>query len=77
MAAGGVRTFGTMLVDTYPKGRFEDQIYAEGQDPFDIASWFDSANYSFSRNPEMRLSRFCLAKASSSAFRASAVVNAS
>ncbi|WP_171132744.1 MULTISPECIES: glycosyltransferase family 2 protein [unclassified Ruegeria] len=47
----GVRSFGTMLIDMYPKGRIEDVPYREGQDPFEIAQWFDSGNYMITRNP--------------------------
>ncbi len=47
----GVRSFGTMLIDMYPNGPIEDTSYHEGQDPFEIAPWFDSGNYMISRNP--------------------------
>ncbi|WP_171098124.1 glycosyltransferase family 2 protein [Ruegeria sp. HKCCD7255] len=47
----GVRSFGTMLIDMYPKGRIEDVPYREGQDPFEIAQWFDSGNHMITRNP--------------------------
>ncbi|MEM9575558.1 MAG: glycosyltransferase family 2 protein [Pseudomonadota bacterium] len=46
-----IRTFGAMLLDMYPKGRLVDVPYAEGVNPLDIACWFDSGNYSMSRNP--------------------------
>ena len=46
-----VRSFGTMLIDMYPQGRVEDHPYHEGQDPFEIACWFDSGNYMITRNP--------------------------
>lgn len=48
--AGGIRTFSAMMLDMYPRGRIEDQPYQEGQDPFEIAQWFDSGNYTISRN---------------------------
>ena len=48
--ASEIRSFGTMLVDMYPKGRLDAQPYAEGQDPFEIASWFDSGNYMIQKN---------------------------
>lgn len=54
MSDSGLRALGTLLLDLYPKGRIEDQTYSDGQNPFEIASWFDSANYSFSRNARMR-----------------------
>ncbi|MES2146181.1 MAG: glycosyltransferase family 2 protein, partial [Pseudomonadota bacterium] len=28
-----------------------DQTYAEGDNPFELAGWFDSGNYAISRNP--------------------------
>lgn len=45
-----IRTFSAMLLDMYPKGPITDQAYREGQDPFEIAQWFDSGNYQISRN---------------------------
>ena len=48
--ASSIRSFGAMLVDMYPKGNITAQPYADGQDPFEIASWFDSGNYTISRN---------------------------
>lgn len=45
-----IRSFSSMLLDVYPKGKIDEQIYREGQDPLDIAHWFDSGNYSISRN---------------------------
>ncbi len=46
-----LKSFGAMLLDLYPKGPLNDQPYAEGQDPFEIASWFDAGNYSIRFNP--------------------------
>ncbi|MEM7488699.1 MAG: glycosyltransferase family 2 protein [Pseudomonadota bacterium] len=48
---GRVRSFGAMLLDMYPKGPIGRHPYEEGQDPFEIAAWFDSGNYVMSRNP--------------------------
>ncbi|MFO6465079.1 glycosyltransferase family 2 protein [Jannaschia sp. KMU-145] len=48
--ASNVRSFGSMLLDMYPKGPLGAQTYDEGQDPFEIAAWFDSGNYTFERN---------------------------
>ena len=45
-----VRSFGTMLLDMYPKGRLEAQSYRPGQDPLEIASWFDPGNYMIDKN---------------------------
>lgn len=48
--ASSVRSFGTMLLDMYPKGSFGTQPYVEGQDPLEVSPWFDSGNYMISRN---------------------------
>ncbi len=48
-----LRSFPAMLLDMYPKGPIDMVPYAEGQDPFEIACWFDSGNYTISRNPYM------------------------
>jgi hypothetical protein len=49
--ASSIRSFGAMLLDMYPKGPLEAQPYREGQDPFEIACWFDAGNYTIRRNP--------------------------
>jgi Glycosyl transferase family 2 len=46
----GVRSFGAMMLDMYPKGAMHEQPYREGQNPFEIAQYFDSGNYSIRRN---------------------------
>ena len=46
----GVRSFGTMLLDMYPKGPIEAVPYQAGQDPFEITPWFDAGNYMISKN---------------------------
>lgn len=48
----GVRTFGTLLLDLYPKDSIGDVKYREGDDPVAFAEWFDPGNYMFSRNPK-------------------------
>ncbi len=48
--ASSIKSFSAMLLDMYPKGRLDEQPYQSGQDPIEIASWFDSGNYSLSRN---------------------------
>jgi glycosyltransferase involved in cell wall biosynthesis len=50
LQASSIRSFGSMLVDMYPKGPIDAQTYRAGQDPFEIASWFDPGNYAISRN---------------------------
>ncbi len=49
-----VRSFGTMLIDMYPEGPVDAEPYHEGQDPFEIARWFDAGNYMISKNPEYK-----------------------
>lgn len=46
----GVRSFGAMLLDMYPKGRIDAVPYRPGQDPIQIAAWFDPGNYMIKRN---------------------------
>ncbi len=48
--ASSIKSFSAMLLDMYPKGRLDGFPYVEGQDPFEIASWFDSGNYTISKN---------------------------
>ncbi|MDE3238639.1 MAG: glycosyltransferase family 2 protein [Paracoccaceae bacterium] len=48
--ASSIRSFGAMLLDMYPKGPIDAQPYREGQDPFEIACWFDAGNYTITRN---------------------------
>ncbi|SHG97172.1 glycosyltransferase family 2 protein [Cognatishimia maritima] len=47
-----IRSFSAMLLDMYPKGRLDEFPYREGQDPLEIASWFDAGNYTISKNLE-------------------------
>jgi hypothetical protein len=48
--ASNIKSFSAMLLDMYPKGPVGAQPYHEGQDPFEIAQYFDSGNYTISRN---------------------------
>jgi hypothetical protein len=48
--ASAIRSFSAMLLDMYPKGPVNAQPYAEDQDPFEIAQYFDSGNYAIKRN---------------------------
>jgi hypothetical protein len=48
--ASSIKSFSAMLLDMYPKGRLDEQPYQSGQNPIEIASWFDSGNYLLSRN---------------------------
>ncbi len=49
-----VRSFGTMLIDMYPEGPVDAEPYQEGQDPFEIARWFDAGNYMITKNPDYK-----------------------
>lgn len=49
--SSGIRSFGAMLLDMYPKGRIDAVTYRPGQDPVEIAAWFDPGNYMIRRNP--------------------------
>ena len=51
--ASSIRSFSAMLLDMYPKGPLDQQPYIEGQNPFEIASYFDSGNYTIQRNKRM------------------------
>jgi hypothetical protein len=50
LEASSIKSFGAMLLDMYPKGEITAQPYREGQDPFEIACWFDAGNYALKRN---------------------------
>lgn len=45
-----IRSFASMLLDLYPKGPIDAVPYQPGQDPLEIAHWFDSGNYTVSKN---------------------------
>lgn len=49
-----IRSFGAMLLDMYPKGRIDAVAYQPGQNPLEIANWFDSGNYTILKNPHLR-----------------------
>ena len=48
--ASSIKSFSAMLLDMYPKGRIDAQPYEAGQNPLEIAHWFDAGNYSIRRN---------------------------
>ncbi len=48
-----VRSLSAMMLDMYPRGPITAQPYQEGQNPFEIAQWFDSGNYTIHRNTAM------------------------
>lgn len=47
----GVRAFPAMVLDMYPKGPIDAEPYREGRNPFEIAQYFDSGNYTIRKNP--------------------------
>ncbi|MBY6113793.1 glycosyltransferase family 2 protein [Mameliella alba] len=49
--ASSIKSFSAMLLDMYPKGRIDQHPYSPGQDPMEIANWFDAGNYSIQKNP--------------------------
>ncbi|WP_421905689.1 glycosyltransferase family 2 protein [Mameliella sp.] len=50
--ASSIKSFSAMLLDMYPKGRIDQHPYEAGQDPLEIANWFDAGNYTISKNPQ-------------------------
>jgi len=50
--SSSIRSFSAMLLDMYPKGALIDAGYKQGQNPFEVAEYFDSGNYTISRNPK-------------------------
>jgi len=48
--ASNIRSFSAMLLDMYPKGSIAAEPYQPGQDPFELARWFDPANYVIRKN---------------------------
>ena len=45
-----IKSFSAMLIDMYPKGPLNDAPYKAGQNPLEIAPWFDPGNYSIKKN---------------------------
>ncbi|KPA23444.1 hypothetical protein shim_03780 [Shimia sp. SK013] len=48
--ASSIKSFSAMLLDMYPRGPITENPYRSGQDPLDIACWFDAGNYTMSKN---------------------------
>ncbi|MCC1491288.1 glycosyltransferase family 2 protein [Cognatishimia sp. F0-27] len=48
--ASRIRSFSAMLLDMYPKGPLDACRYQPGQNPMEIACWFDAGNYAMTRN---------------------------
>ncbi|MEL6168929.1 MAG: glycosyltransferase family 2 protein [Pseudomonadota bacterium] len=49
--ASSIRSFGALLLDMYPKGPLDATPYRTGEDPFEVAGWFDPGNYTITKNP--------------------------
>ena len=47
--ASSIKSFSAMLLDMYPKGRIDEEPYRPGQNPLEIASWFESGNYTIQK----------------------------
>ena len=48
--ASSIKSFGAMMLDMYPKGPVDSVPYFPGDDPLQVAEWFDSGNYTIERN---------------------------
>lgn len=48
--ASNVKSFGTMLLDMYPKGKIQHARLVDGKDPLKAAPYFDASNYFIERN---------------------------
>lgn len=44
---------GALMIDMYPKGRPDAQVYQRGHDPADILNWFDAHGYWAQRQPKL------------------------
>lgn len=49
----GEQAFGALMLDLYPKGPLDSVRYRAGQDPVEVLGWYDSANYTIARKPEL------------------------
>lgn len=52
--ACSVRSFGTLLLDMYPKGKIQDAHYEDGDNPIETAPYFDAGNYAYSMNAKYK-----------------------
>ena len=50
--ASSIKSFSAMLLDVYPKGPVSDIAYRKGDNPIEIAQWFDAGNYTIRRNKD-------------------------
>ncbi len=49
-----IQSFGTLMLDMYPKGALAAQHYRPGQDPFELLGWFDADNYRSTKQPKFQ-----------------------
>ncbi len=49
----GIRAFGALLLDLYPKGPLSRAAYQPGQDPAEVLNWFDAHPYRATRQAPM------------------------
>ncbi|MEM9130669.1 MAG: glycosyltransferase family 2 protein [Pseudomonadota bacterium] len=47
------QSFGTIMLDMYPKGPLGAQKYYSGVDPFEQLCWFDAGNYFMQKKPDL------------------------
>lgn len=47
----GRRSFGTLMLDMYPKGPVRSHVYEAGENPFEALCWFDGGNYMIQKQP--------------------------
>lgn len=48
--AASIKSFGTMLLDMYPKGKIQHARIREGKNPVKTAPYFDASNYLIEKN---------------------------
>lgn len=53
LEARGIEAMGALMVELYPKGRLDARDYRPGQDPLELLQWFDRANYTITRKPDI------------------------
>jgi hypothetical protein len=51
LASSGRISFFSLLLDMYPLGPIGDAIYHDGQDPLEVAPYFDPQGYCFKKSP--------------------------
>lgn len=45
-------SFFSVMVDMYPRGSIDEAVYSRGQDPLEVAGWFDPTGYHQERRPQ-------------------------